>query len=35
MRKRNLTILAVLCVAGLLAWAPWITEDYVAYFERN
>lgn len=28
MRRRNVVILVVLTLGGLVAWAPWITEDY-------
>ena len=28
MRRYNVIILSVLVVAGLIAWAPWITEEY-------
>ena len=28
MNKRNVIILMVLIVVGLVAWAPWITEEY-------
>lgn len=28
MRRYNVIILSVLVAAGLIAWAPWITEEY-------
>jgi hypothetical protein len=28
MRRRNVFILVVLITVGLVAWAPWITEEY-------
>jgi len=28
MKRRNVIILSVLVVVGLIAWAPWITEEY-------
>jgi len=28
MRRRTILILSVLILSGLIAWAPWITEEY-------
>ena len=28
MKRRKIVILSVLIIIGLIAWAPWITEEY-------